>query len=109
MIMSMPTVVLVNPQRLENSAMIFGDNGREMGRLAAEIGSISDKLIKAWEGQASIAYRNRIAPLRESVASAHARIMKHSNNVREIAQGYRAAEASNIDAAERIAGNAVIF
>lgn len=99
--------ILVAPEQLEQTADSFAGQMTAVRGIADEMLSKISSLTASWEGSASSAYITKFNLLQTDMENIQRMINEHVNDLRAIAEGYHAAEAVNVGAAEALSGNII--
>lgn len=87
--------LFVEPEKLRDSAGNFENENTTIRNLTSDMMTIIEGTRSIWEGNASTAYWNKFRSLQSDMEQIDHKIAKYVSNIREIAQNYDTAEATN--------------
>lgn len=103
----MNAMLKVTPEKLTETAMDFANTESTIRSLTEEMISIVDSFKPIWQGEAATGFANRFSSLTEDMNRLYALIRKHSDELTEMAEEYRQAEAESVDMASALVAKAV--
>ena len=103
----MEGIIKVDPQKLVGTAEEFNSTGSQIRGITEQMASIVDGLTSAWEGEASTAFKTKFHQLDDDMQRMHKMIEEHVKDLNEMAQQYIAAENTNIDTGNALAGDVI--
>ncbi len=103
----MDTILKVTPEKLIETAGEFQNTEANIRNLTQEMISIVDSLKPVWQGEAATGFANRFASLSDDMNKLYALIRKHAEDLTEMANEYRQAEADSSEMAGSLITEAV--
>ena len=104
----MDTILKVTPEKLLEAAGEFQNTEANIRSLTEQMISIVDSLKPIWQGEAATGFSNRFSSLSADMNRLYQLIRKHAEDLTEMANEYRQAEADSASAAQSLVTEAVI-
>ena len=104
----MQGILKVTPNELISVSNEFSAQGNTISSLTNEMTNTVTGLSSVWEGDAAAAYIAKFRGLEDDIMRMNRMIQEHVSDLQEIAAGYAAAEAQNVDDVATLSSDVII-
>ena len=104
----MDTVLKVTPEKLIEAAGEFQNTEANIRSLTEQMIAIVDSMKPIWQGEAATGFANRFSALSADMNRLYSLIRKHADDLTQMANEYRQAEADSSTIARSLVTEAVI-
>ncbi|CBK75869.1 Uncharacterized protein conserved in bacteria [Butyrivibrio fibrisolvens 16/4] len=97
--------LLVTPDKLISTADSFDENNTEVRNITQNMIDTVNSLSATWAGEAATAYNTQFHKLEDDMSKLSSMIAEHANDLRQMAENYKAGETANVEAAGALSGD----